>query len=88
MARCFGPERPCSVQGQDMQIGLLFIIFNSDAIKSEFNTNLIYEPKKEIKNNLHFDAKNQKQLIYADQKTTTLLEYKLMETIPDYSETF
>jgi len=62
---------------------------SSTVIQSKANlTWLLNKLRKEVKNNSHFDAKNQKQLIYADQKTTTLLEYKPMETIPDYSETF
>ena len=42
--------------------------------------------RKEIKKDLHFDAKTQKQLVYAVQKTTNSLEYKPVEPVPDFFE--
>ena len=47
---------------------------------------ILYILRKKVKNDSHFYAKIQKQLVYAVQKTTKSLEYKPVEPVPVFFE--
>ena len=64
---------------------MVYFFSSSTVMQSEANlTRILNKLREEIKNNSHFDAKTQKQLVYAVQKTTKSLEYKPVEPVPDF----